>query len=373
MKNKKGFTIIELMGTIVILALISAIVIPSVLSIIRRIKNDAYTDQVGYIIKAAEKWSVNNTDSFSETRNFYLSVDELIAGGYLEKDKLIDPRDNVTLMSGCITIEFKSEYNQYSYDYSDESCLGSPESPGSNQGTTLASCFTVSGGTITGYTCGDTIISIPGKINDVNVTGIGNAAFKNKGLVGLQLPEGLLQIGNEAFSGNNLTRVIFPESLSYIGTSAFTKNKLTIVAIPNNVAFIGVDAFVNNRITSLTLGNGISALNTNVFMDNQIRNLLIPNSVNSIAAGALSMNRIVNIEIPASVTTFDCSAFEINNMETIKFLGTNTNIANVSACTNSVERYSIASMIVPVGSVNYYDNLDGTLNGRLNSWPLTEG
>ena len=59
---KKGFTLIELIGIIVILGVISFIVFPVVSSSIKNGKEKAYNEQVGRIIEAAKKWANDNTD-----------------------------------------------------------------------------------------------------------------------------------------------------------------------------------------------------------------------------------------------------------------------------------------------------------------------
>jgi len=89
--------------------------------------------------------------------------------------------------------------------------------------------------TITQYLKNDTIINIPGTIDEKTVTTIGNGAFRDK----------------------NLTNVTLPNSITSIGTSAFNNNNLTSISIPSNVT-IDTFAFISNSITSITIGSGVT-------------------------------------------------------------------------------------------------------------------
>lgn len=54
LKNKKGFTLVELLAVIVILAIILAIAIPSITGIVSTAKNGAFESDVKMIIKGIE-------------------------------------------------------------------------------------------------------------------------------------------------------------------------------------------------------------------------------------------------------------------------------------------------------------------------------
>src|SRR5574344_580063 len=115
--NKKGFTLVELLGVIVILGVIASLTVPTITGIIKNNKEKTYNAQVNTIIDAAKNWSINNTNYLSETSDLYVSLNWLINGGYIEQDKLIDPRDSSTI-TGCVKISYASNYSQYEYDFS---------------------------------------------------------------------------------------------------------------------------------------------------------------------------------------------------------------------------------------------------------------
>jgi|GEM_PF-3992194 len=81
--------------------------------------------------------------------------------------------------------------------------------------------------TITGYTGSDTDVIIPSKIDDKDVTAIGEDAFAGKQLVTVELPYGVTIIGKQAFSVNELTSVTIMNDNASIEESAFEGNQTT--------------------------------------------------------------------------------------------------------------------------------------------------
>jgi NDP-sugar pyrophosphorylase family protein len=70
--------------------------------------------------------------------------------------------------------------------------------------------YTVNNGgvTITGYTGSAKGVTIPGLINNLPVTEIGDGAFRGKELTSITLPNSVILIGEQAFEDNKLTSVI---------------------------------------------------------------------------------------------------------------------------------------------------------------------
>lgn len=88
--NNKGFTLVELLGVIVILIVIFLIIFPATRVLIERSENTVYQTQVNKILKASYDYSLNNL-SILPTKNekSYITLAELIYNGYI--DPLIDP------------------------------------------------------------------------------------------------------------------------------------------------------------------------------------------------------------------------------------------------------------------------------------------
>lgn len=118
MKNK-GFTLVELLGVLVVLGLISLITIPSVTGILKNNKEKAYNKQINTIINAAKTWSIKNANEIKKDQDNYVMVSTLLESGYIEQDELINPIDN-SKINGCVKIKYTEIYKQYEYEYNKE-------------------------------------------------------------------------------------------------------------------------------------------------------------------------------------------------------------------------------------------------------------
>lgn len=112
--NKKGFTLIELLSVILIIAILATITIPAVGNILNNSKEKAYNEQIRFIEQAAEKWSVSYSSSVNDTGITYVSLKTLMDTGFIDQDKLIDPRSQ-KVIKGCVRIAFDSRYDTYDY------------------------------------------------------------------------------------------------------------------------------------------------------------------------------------------------------------------------------------------------------------------
>lgn len=132
LKIKKGFTLAEILGIIIILGVITLIAFPLINKMIKDSKLDAYDAQVKTIIEAARTWAVNNPNRLPEinsTKEEFVSVLELISTGYLKDmndNKIVNPMDETKTMDGCVEINYSETYNQYVYDYN-EDCVAKEE------------------------------------------------------------------------------------------------------------------------------------------------------------------------------------------------------------------------------------------------------
>ena len=115
MKNKKGFTLAELIVVITIVGLIALIVTPLVINNMKESKNKLYETQLDNIKSAAKAYMVDldledNVDSITVT------LSDLKKSGLVEKD-IKDPR-NGNLLDDCMYIVVKKDLNNKNvYDY----------------------------------------------------------------------------------------------------------------------------------------------------------------------------------------------------------------------------------------------------------------
>ena len=120
---KKGFTLIELIAVIAILATVSMIVFPNISEVIHSSKQTLHEDQIKDIEASAQKWATDNLELLDSTHlnNVYISLSSIQSMGYLEKDSITDPLTREK-MNGCIKISYNLQAQSYEYKYSEETC-----------------------------------------------------------------------------------------------------------------------------------------------------------------------------------------------------------------------------------------------------------
>ena len=115
---KRAFTLVELLGVIIVLGVISLIVFPIVDKSIKTSKEDSLNSIIKTIEKAAQEYVVREHMGYTTSYD-KVDIDELIATGYL-KNNIINPVTNQK-MNGCVIYKWQNEYNQYDYEYQ-ETC-----------------------------------------------------------------------------------------------------------------------------------------------------------------------------------------------------------------------------------------------------------
>lgn len=128
---KKGFTLVELLGVIVILGLIAMIAIPTINAALESSRDKAYDEQVRTIVGAAETYMSENSKKLPSMTNgssCCLNVDTLQKAGLLKIDDIKNPKykkdSNEPLemhenFDGSVVITFT---NKYEYKYMDATC-----------------------------------------------------------------------------------------------------------------------------------------------------------------------------------------------------------------------------------------------------------
>lgn len=110
---KKGFTLVELLGVIIIIALLSTAVYQVFVKEINTTKQKSYENQIDKIISISKDYHLKNIS------NDGVLITTLLNEGLIKNDTIIDPRNNKQI-DGCIRFE-TNEYEQISYNY----CNGS--------------------------------------------------------------------------------------------------------------------------------------------------------------------------------------------------------------------------------------------------------
>lgn len=118
--NKKGFTLVELLAVIVILAVILTIAVPNMFKIINKSKEDTYNNQVTMIIDAAKKYVVTEEVTVAVSPGTCINLSAIVTAGYLEKTPK-NPKTGVD-MAGSVTAIKDGTTGNYTYTYSDTAC-----------------------------------------------------------------------------------------------------------------------------------------------------------------------------------------------------------------------------------------------------------
>ena len=118
--NKKGFTLTELLGVIVILAIIAIIAFPSVLGLLNSSLNETDEAMQNFAITAARNYVNDNMDSYpkaleGQTKTYSnLKIQTLLDEGYISSTT-ISSEKNCEMLNDEIKIT--SDSVKYSYEY----------------------------------------------------------------------------------------------------------------------------------------------------------------------------------------------------------------------------------------------------------------
>lgn len=97
LKNKKAFTLVELLAVIIILGIILVLAVPRVTTMINKYRDNAEARQKDLISSAAEKYMVFEEITFEgATTEIEIKLSDLVSKGYL-KDGLKNPKTGKTL------------------------------------------------------------------------------------------------------------------------------------------------------------------------------------------------------------------------------------------------------------------------------------
>ncbi|TNV68419.1 competence type IV pilus major pilin ComGC [Trichococcus shcherbakoviae] len=99
LKKEGGFTLVELLGVIVILGLIVGISIPLIGNVIAKAEGDTTAAQEELVIDAAKMYELQTADIDADG----VTTDELITAGFLESDFDGDLTVTKTTVEGKIT------------------------------------------------------------------------------------------------------------------------------------------------------------------------------------------------------------------------------------------------------------------------------
>ena len=119
--NNRGFTLVELILVVAIIALLSLIFTPNVLSLINKNNTDTYNDTVESVISATKMYVSNNRYELGITctnNTKSITINDLILSGDLSKVPVNSCNNSALDFDVNDTIEISYDCDQKKYSYS---------------------------------------------------------------------------------------------------------------------------------------------------------------------------------------------------------------------------------------------------------------
>ena len=114
MKRNKAFTLIELLGVIIILGVIALIITPAIDRTIKKSQEKLYNTQKSSLITAVKNWSSNNKEMFINGNVIIITLQDLKEENYIAYD-VKNPKTDTCLSNA---MQFRIEKSGKKYTYS---------------------------------------------------------------------------------------------------------------------------------------------------------------------------------------------------------------------------------------------------------------
>ena len=115
LKKKKAFTLVELVGVLVIIGILNIVLIPVVGNSLKNSKQKLYDKQIDTIIMAAKAFASDYTYVLpEENETVNINLGQLKDTGYIDKE-VKNPIDNNSF-SECMLISITNNSGNYNYE-----------------------------------------------------------------------------------------------------------------------------------------------------------------------------------------------------------------------------------------------------------------
>lgn len=120
--NKKGYTLVELLAVLALMAAILLVAVPSIAKQFAGIEENNYTQFKQNIFLAAESYINSNPNAADVVtlkengKTICIATENLIRGGWI-KSTLTNPKTDKKLAEQTSSIQVKNENGEYKYTY----------------------------------------------------------------------------------------------------------------------------------------------------------------------------------------------------------------------------------------------------------------
>lgn len=331
--KKKGFTVVELVIVIAIIAILAAVLIPTFIYLVDSANMSADQQAITAMnkqlavaetldvsdanseVKAVSLSSVSSSSSSAETKNrtVYDAQHDIEEGGL---------NYNYTPLTKNCLVYWIKEYNRVVlYNSATAQAVYPKEYEGLSKGdknTTWSALKDVEANITDGV-----LSSIGDASGDViipyGVTSIASTAFNgNLNITSVTIPGTVKTVSLQFNTCTNLESITFCEGVTKIDSFSFLDCKsLTKVSIPSSIEFIGTNSFTSSQIELYQEGNAKYLGNEDnpyVYLysvDSSVTEFTIPDSVRIIRDDAFwGCNSLTSIVIPDNVVSTGVAVFK---------------------------------------------------------------
>lgn len=415
MKNKRGFTLVELIAIIIIIGIIIGIIAPTAIKLIEKSKVNSFREGLRSIIRSAEIYMEENDLKTLPDEGIYLQDNDLdidYADGYNGIIKYIN--GEIVLQNiGNGTYCGSGSKDTLSVSAFTEACVVVKPVPQCYlMGTTDTAGDTIIGYNFDNTKCDPTNLVIPATVNEVPVKYIADGAF----LEPYEYVIGMGEYDTTSIGGPGIIPVVeLLDNLSYMGVTPVATmymNKLSQVSkfcvstsfetepalVPFdymmslggyvfcslsmrddlssyqaqgigitkvdfsnaiNLVEIGDSAFKSNYLTgSLDLSGAVNLakISSAAFASNQLETVIFPSNLVSIGHSSFESNNLTNITLPATITSIGDGAFAENSLSSITIPASITSIGEDVFVDNDLTSVSLPSTLTNIGIAAFAEN-----------------
>ena len=315
-KNERGFTLVELLAVICIMAVLLIIAVPAINALLFDSRTKMYVQSAGVFLDTAKHYVIDGTlDPYEFDITYYIHInnlsDEEITPSpfadwnqayvvithneddsydyyWVSADKAgwrIDLTEDEKIVKGSVyqgatTVNYRQpiggrrkigvlDANGYMQIMDPYKEMTRPEAQECFSFKDLSDTETM----LSYYNkdCGLDLV-VPAVIDGRKVTSIYQYTFNNMGLNSVYIPETVATIGARAFAYNNLTSLNIPSSVTQIDSEAFLSNNLKELVLPEGLKIIGSSCFKDNELTEAVVPDSVTSLGACSYCDNPIPN-----------------------------------------------------------------------------------------------------